>query len=191
LTTVAQTLGTLCSYRYHDITEINIAVVRGRLLDLLPTVSKDHQVRILHALEGIVDMSSFATIRESRHSTVPDIQKSVATLYSRFDRDLRVIADVADMISHSEFSMRKFWILTAGKLCAIELVDLLVPLLADSNFRQEAFHALIMMGTKLLPRLVGWLNHDDPRIKKMAALVLARISQDHIDKFCTILRPTA
>ena len=76
--------------------------------------------------------------------------------------------------------------MTAGKLCAIELADLLVPLLTDQNFRMEVFQALVMMGTDLLPRLAGWLHHEDPRIKKMTALVVARISQDHIDRFCTI-----
>ena len=64
---------------------------------------------------------------------------------------------------------------------------MLVPLLAEQDFRVEAFQALRMMGADVLPRLSGWLNHEDPRIKKMAALVLSRISQDHIDKFCTIL----
>jgi hypothetical protein len=42
------------------------------------------------------------------------------------------------------------------------------------------------MGAAILPRLVGWLNHEDPRIQKMTALVIARISQDHIDAFCAV-----
>jgi hypothetical protein len=131
-------------------------------------------------------MSSFATIRELRRAPSLEIQRIVAFLYAQFEKDLRVVADMADMISYSEFSIRKDWILTAGHLCAIELTDLLVPLLADHNFRTEAFQALVMMGTEVLPRLTDWLHHGDPRIKKMTAVVAARISQDHIDKFCTM-----
>jgi hypothetical protein len=152
----------------------------------LAGVTPETQGKILRSLQGIIDMSSFAAIRELRRVPSLDIQKIVATLYARFDKDLRVVADISDMISHSEFSIRKYWILTAGRLCAIELTDLLMPLLADQNFRTEAFQALVMMGTELLPRLKSWLHHEDPRIKKMAAVVVARISQDHIDKFCTI-----
>ena len=112
----------------------------------------------------------------------------VASLYSHFPvpRDLRVIADVADMISHAEYAFRKFWILTAGTLRAAELIDMIVPLLADSDFRAEAFEALIAMGQDVLPRLGAWLQHDDPRIQRMTALVLSRISQDNIDKFCKV-----
>ena len=110
----------------------------------------------------------------------------IARLYGQFDKNLRVIADVSNMISHSELSIRKYWILTAGKLRAVELTDLLVPLLADQEFRVEAFQALTMMGADVLPRLSRWLAHEDPRIKKMAALVLSKISQDHMDKFCKI-----
>jgi HEAT repeat protein len=186
LAIVAQALGTLCGYNYDEITPLNVAVVRGRLLDLLAGVTPETQGKILRSLQGIIDMSSFAPIRELRRVPSLDIQKIVASLYARFDKDLRVVADISDMISHSEFSIRKYWILTAGHLCAIELTDLLVPLLADQNFRTEAFQALVMMGTELLPRLKSWLHHEDPRIKKMAAVVAARISQDHIDKFCTI-----
>ena len=186
LAIVAQTLGTLCRYSYDEITLLNVAVVRGRLLDLSSGVAASTQASILQALQGIIDMSSFAAIRELRRAPSLEIQKIVASLYTRFDKDLRVVADIADMISHSEFSIRKDWILTAGHLCAIELVDLLVPLLADQNFRMEAFQALVMMGTDLLPQIANWLHHEDPRIKKMTAMVVARISQDHIDKFCTI-----
>jgi HEAT repeat protein len=186
LSAVAQALGTLCRNRYEEITDLNVAVVRGRLFDLLPGVSNDTRVHILESLQGIVDKSSFAVVRELRKINSLEVQKTVATLYGQFDKDLRVIADVADMISHSEFSVRKCWILTAGKLCAVELTDLLVPLLADPDFRIEAFQALTMMGAEVVPCLSGWLHHEDPRIKKMTALVLSRISQDCIDKFCTI-----
>jgi HEAT repeat protein len=187
LASVAQALGTLCSYQYNEITEVNVAVVRGRLLDLLSSgVSMTTQVYILQALRGIIDISSYPIIRALRRTNSLEVQKIIAALYGQFPKDLRVIADVSDMISHSEFSIRKFWILTAGKLCAIELADMLVPLLADPNFRIEAFQAITMMGAAILPRLVGWLNHEDPRIQKMAALVIARISQDRIDAFCTV-----
>lgn len=186
LSIVAQALGALCRNRYREITAVNVAVVRGRLLDLLPEVSNDTQVSILQALQGIIDMSSFAVIRELRRFHSLEVQKMVACLYSQFDKDLRVIADVSDMISHSEFSIRKFWILTAGKLCAIELTDMLVPLLADQDFRVEAFQALTTMGAEVIPRLSGWLQHEDPRIQKMTALVLFKSSQVHIDKFCKI-----
>ena len=186
LAIVAGALGALCRHRYKDITDINVAVVRGRLLDLLPRVAKETRVSIFQALQGIVDMSSFAVIRELRRQNSLEVQRNIAELYSQFEKDLRVIADVADMISHSEFSVRKFWILTAGKLRAVELTDLLVPLLAVPNFRTEAFQALLMMGIQVLPHLAHWLQHEDPRIKKMTALVLARLSQDHIDAFCTI-----
>jgi len=186
LSAVVRTLGALCSNRYEEITDLNVAVVRGRLFDLLPKVSKDTQTSILQSLQGIVDMSSFSIIRELRRLSSLEVQKMVARLYGQFDKDLRVIADVSDMISHSEFSLRKFWILTAGKLRAVELTDMLVPLLADQDFRVEAFQALTSMGTEVLPGLSGWLQHEDPRIKKMTALVLSRISQDYIDKFCTI-----
>lgn len=186
LSSVAQTLGTLCSYPYQEITEVNVAVVRGRLLDLLPGVSTTTQASMLHALQGIIDISSYPVIRALRRTNSLEVQKIVALLYGQFPKDLRVIADVSDMISHSEFSIRKFWILTAGKLCAIELTDMLVPLLADPNFRNEAFQALTMMGADILPRLGGWLNHEDPRIQKMTALVVARISQDRIDIFCPV-----
>jgi hypothetical protein len=186
LSIVAQTLGALCRNRYGEISDVNVAVVRGRLLDLLPNVSNDTQVSILQSLQGIIDMSSFGVIRELRRFSSLEVQKMVARLYGQFDKDLRVIADVSDMISHSEFSIRRFWILTAGKLCAIELTDMLVPLLADQDFRVEAFQALTAMGVEVLPHLSGWLQHEDPRIQKMTALVLSRISQDHIDKFCKI-----
>ena len=189
LASMAQTLGVLCQNHYQEITDVNVAVIRGRLLDLLPRVSKETKVSIFQALQGIVDMSSFPVIRELRRLNSLDIQKMVAALYSQFEKDLRVIADVADMISYSDFSTRKFWILTAGKLHAVELTDLLVQLLADQNFRAEAFRALTMMGTAVLPYLSSWLQHEDPRIKKMTALVLARISQDHIDPFCPIPQP--
>jgi len=61
---------------------------------------------------------------------------------------------------------------------------MLVPLLADKDFRAEAFQALSMMGPEVLPRISKWMRHEDPRVKKMTALLLARISQDAIDKFC-------
>lgn len=186
LAVVAHTLGILCSYNYDDITPLNVAVVRGRLLDLLAGVSVDTQGNILRALTGIIDMSSFATLRELRRAPSLEIQRVIAALYAELDKDLRVVADMADMISHSEFSIRKDWFLTAGRLCAIELIDLLVPFLADQNFRAEAFEALVMMGTELLPWITTWLHHEDPRIKKMTAMVVSRISQDHIDRFCTI-----
>lgn len=186
LSVVAQALGTFCSIRFEEIHVVNIAVVRGRLLDLLPRVSNDTKIHLLQALARLVDMSSFSSIREFRRFNTREVQEMVALLYSRFERDLRVIADVSDMISHSEYSFRKYWILTAGKLSAIELTDMLVPLLAEQDFRIEAFQALTMIGQGVLPRLARWLTHEDPRIQKMTALVLARISQDHIDKFCKI-----
>lgn len=188
LSIVAQTLGTFCSFRYKEITDVNIAVVRGRLLDLVPGVSNETKVHLLEALHGIVDMSSFAAVREFRKFLSLEVQKIVASLYSQFDLDLRVIADVADMISHTEYYFRKFWVLTAGKLKAVELTNMLVPLLADQDFRAEAFQALVMMGPAVLPRLSEWLDHEDPRIQKMTALVLSRISQDNIDKFCQVPR---
>ncbi len=187
LSIVAQTLGTFCSFRYQEITDVNIAVVRGRFLDLVPGVSNETRVHLLEALHGIVDMSSFAAVREFRKFLSLEVQKMVASLYSQLDLDLRVIADIADMISHAEYSFRKFWVLTAGKLKAVELTDMLVPLLANQDFRAEAFQALVMMGPEVLPRLPKWLNHEDPRIQKMTALVLSRISQDKIDKFCQVL----
>lgn len=190
LSAMALALGILCRQRYTDISEVNTAVIRGRLLDLLPQMSKETQLNILQAMEGIIDMSSFNVVRELRRMKEPDVQKMVALLYSQFDKDLRVIADVSDMISHSEFSVRKFWILTAGKLRAVELADLLVPLLANSDFREEVFQALTMMGAEVIPCLAPWLQYEDPRIKKMTGLVLSRISQDHIDKFCTIAPTT-
>lgn len=186
LSIVTRTLGILCRNRYKEITDVNVAVVRGRLLDSLPGISTDTQVSILQALQGIVDMSSLTVIRDLRRLNSLEVQKMIARLYGQFDKDLRVIADVSDMISHSEFSIRKYWILTAGKLRAVELTDLLVPLLADQEFRVEAFQALTMIGADVLPRLSGWLHHEDPRIKKMTALVLSKISQDHMDKFCKI-----
>jgi len=156
------------------------------LFDLFPGVSKDTKVQILESLQSMIDMSSFAVIRELRKINALEVQKTVANLYGQFEKDLRVIADVSDMISHSEFSVRKSWILTAGKLRAVELTDMLVPLLAEPDFRAEAFQALTMMGAEVVPCLSSWLQHEDPRIKKMTALVLSRISQDYIDKFCTI-----
>ncbi|GAK56397.1 Alr1903 protein [Candidatus Vecturithrix granuli] len=184
LCAVAQPLGTLCSYKYPDISEVNVAVVRGRLLDLLPRVGIETKIHLLEALYGIIDMSSFSILRELRHINLLEIQKMVASLYSQLDRDLRVIADIADMISHAEYSYRKFWIAAAGRLQAVELTDMLIPLLADPDFRAETFYALVNMGIEGLPRLVQYLNYEDPRIQKMAALVLSKISQDRIDKFC-------
>lgn len=186
LSVVAQALGTFCQYKYPEITAVNVAVIRGRLLDLLPRATNETLVYLLKALHGIIDMSSFAIIREFRPSNLLDIQQMIASLYSQFDLDLRVIADVADMISHAEYSFRKFWILAAGELRAVELTDMLVPLLAEQDFRAETFLALVNMGPDVLPRLSPWLNHEDPRIQKMAALVLSKISQDRIDPFCQV-----
>ncbi len=186
LAIVAKTLGSFCSLGYKEITEVNIAVVRGRLLDLIPGASLETKVQLLDALHGIVDMSSFSTIREFRRFDSFQTQQMVASLYSQFDLDLRVIADVADMISHAEYAFRKYWVLTAGKLCAVELTDMLVPLLAGADFRGEAFQALVMMGADVLPHLSKWTDHEDPRIQKMTALVLSRISQDKIDRFCQV-----
>lgn len=187
LSAVSRALGALCHAHYQQISDVNVAVVRGRLLDLIPTVSHDTKVNLLGTLSNLIDMSSFDRIRELRKYDTREIQAMVASLYSRFTLDLRVIADVADMISHAEYSSRRYWILTAGELCAVELTDLLVPLLADSDFRAEAFQALIAMGPAVLPRLSQWLEHEDPRIQKMTALVLSRISQDNIDKFCKVV----
>ena len=186
LSIVALALGTFLSVGHDEISDVNIAVVRGRLLDLIPSVSNETKVNLLQALHSSVDMSSFANIRELRQLNFLEIQKMVASLYSQFELDLSVMADVADMISHAEYSFRKFWILTAGKLKAVELTDMLVPLLANQDFRTEAFRALVMMGPDVLPRLPRWLHHEDPRIQKMTALALSRISQDNIDKFCQI-----
>jgi hypothetical protein len=131
-------------------------------------------------------MSSFAVIREFRKFDLLEAQRLVASLYSQFDLDLRVIADVADMISHAEYSFRRYWVLTAGKLRAVELTDMLVPLLAGPDFRSEAFEALVMMGPAVLPGLSKWMDHEDPRIQKMTGLVLSRVSQNKIDKFCQL-----
>ncbi|MEJ2263797.1 MAG: hypothetical protein P8X95_10150 [Anaerolineales bacterium] len=63
LTCVAQALGTLCSYRYGDISEVNVAVVRGRLLDVLSAkISTATKVSILQALHSIIDISSYPVI---------------------------------------------------------------------------------------------------------------------------------
>lgn len=186
LCAVAQALGALCSYKHPDISEVNVAVVRGRLLDLLPRVGHETKVHLLEALYGIIDMSSFRILRELRQINLLEVQKMVASLYSQFDRDLRVIADMADMISHAEYTSRKCWIAAAGRLKAVELIDMLVPLLADPDFRVDTFYALVNMGAEGLPRLAQYLNYEDPRIQKMAALVLSKISQDRIDKFCQV-----
>lgn len=188
LAVVADAVSALCQYQYPEITDVNRAVVRGRFLDLVPLVSNDAKVELLQALRQLVDMSSYEVVREFRKLNTHELQEMVASLYSHFPvpRDLRVIADVADMISHAEYAFRKFWILTAGTLRAAELIDMIVPLLADSDFRAEAFEALIAMGQDVLPRLGAWLQHDDPRIQRMTALVLSRISQDNIDKFCKV-----
>ncbi len=186
LAVVAKTLGTFCSIGYKEITAVNIAVVRGRLLDLVPSISNETKVQLLDALYWIVDMSSFAMIREFRKFGLLEAQRMVASLYSQFDLDLRVIADVADMISHAEYAFRKYWVLTAGELKAVELTDMLVPLLAGPDFRIEAFQALVMMGPVVLPTLSKWTEHENPRIQKMTALVLSKISQDKINKFCQV-----
>ncbi|GAK54160.1 PBS lyase HEAT-like repeat protein [Candidatus Moduliflexus flocculans] len=186
LALVAQAMSTLCRYRYPDISEVNLAVVRGRFLDLVPIVSNETKIELLHALHSLIDMSSFETIREFRRFSPRELQEMVASLYSQFDSELRVLADVADMISHAEYAFRKYWILAAGNLSATELTDMIVPLLAEPDFRAEAFQALVRMGKAVLPRLGKWLDHEDPRIQKMIALVLSRISQDNIDKFCKV-----
>lgn len=186
LCAVAQALGALCSCKIPDISDVNVAVVRGRLLDLLPRVGQETKIHLLEAIHDIVDMSSFTALREFRQINLLEIQKIVASLYSQFDCNLRVVADIADMISHAEYSFRKFWIAAAGKLQAVELTDMLIPLLAEPDFRAETFYALVNMGPEGLSRLVSWLNHEDPRIQKMTALVLSKISQDRIDQFCQI-----
>ncbi len=186
LALVAKALGSLCSFRYPGITEVNTAVVRGRLLDLIPLVSNDTKVQLLHSLRSLVDLSALEVIRDLRKLPSVEVQEMVASLYSQFELDLRVVADVADMISHADYSCRKFWILTAGALNAVALTDMLVPLLAQTDFRKEAFRALVAMGASVLPQLAKWLEHEDPRIQKVTALVLSRISQDHIDTFCHI-----
>ncbi len=186
LAVVAQAMSVLCRYRYPEISDVNLAVVRGRFLDLTPIVSNETRVELLRALHYLIDMSSFETIREFRRFSTKELQDMVASLYSQFTSDLRVLADVADMISHAEYAFRKCWILAAGNLVATELTDMIVPLLAESDFRAEAFQALVRMGKAVLPRLGVWLEHEDPRIQKMIALVLSRISQDNIDKFCKV-----
>jgi len=186
LAVVAQAMSELCRHRYADISEVNLAVVRGRFLDLVPIVSNETKVELLRALHFLIDMSSFETIREFRRFLARELQEIVASLYSQFDSELRVLADVADMISHAEYAFRKYWIVTAGNLMATELTDMIVPLLAEPDFRAEAFQALVHMGKAVLPRLGKWLEHEDPRIQKMIALVLSRISQDNIDKFCKV-----
>ncbi len=186
LAVVAQAMSALCRYRYPDISEVNLAVVRGRFLDFVPSVANETKVELLRALHSLIDMSSFETIREFRRFSTRELQEMVASLYSQFTSELRVLADVADMISHAEYAFRKYWIMTAGKLSATELTDMIVPLLAEPDFRAEAFQALVRMGKAVLPRLGNWLDHEDPRIQKMIALVLSRISQDNIDKFCKV-----
>ncbi|MBD3309065.1 hypothetical protein GF339_21850 [candidate division KSB3 bacterium] len=182
LATVAQALGALCRLPFdNEITEVNIAVVRGRLLDVISHVSHENKVPILQALSVFVDQSSFPIIREFRKFDSPQIQAMVAELYGELEPDLRVVADVADMISHAEYSFRKFWILAAGKLHAVELTDMLVPLLIDQDFRAEAFHALVLMGSAVLPNLARWFDHEDPRLQKMTALLLTRVAQDKLD----------
>ena len=184
LSLVAQAFGAMFSINYQELSEVNLAVVRGRLLDLIPSVSNEGKVFILRALQPMVDLSSFEIIREMRAIVSLQIQEMVASLYSRLPSDLRVIADVADMISHAEYSFRKFWILAAGRLKAVSLTDMLVPLLAERDFRAETFQAFVMMGQEVLPYLSKYLDHEDPRIQKMSALVLSRIAQDHLDRFC-------
>ncbi len=184
LAVVASAFGSLGRFRHAEITDVNVAVVRGRLLDLMPTVSNETKAQILRSLHSLVDMSSLEVIRELRGLPSVEVQEMVASLYSRFEPDLRVVADVADMVSHAEYSFRKFWILTAGALKAVALTDLLVPLLVQVDFRKEAFQACVAMGADVLPHLTKWLHHDDPRIQKMVALVLSRISQDRIGTFC-------
>lgn len=183
---VAQAMSALCRYRNPDISEVNLAVVRGRFLDLVPGVTNETKVELLRALHSLIDMSSFETIREFRRFSTRELQEMVASLYSQFTSELRVLADVADMIGHAEYAFRKYWIMAAGKLTATELTDMIVPLLAEPDFRAEAFQALVHIGKAVLPRLGKWLDHEDPRIQKMIALVLSRISQDNIDKFCKV-----
>ncbi len=186
LSLVAQAFGTLFSMKYSELSEVSLAVVRGRLLDLIPGVSNEVKIILLQALQPMVDLSSFEVIREMRGIVSLQVQEMVASLYSRLPADLRVIADVADMISHAEYSFRKFWILAAGRLKAVGLTDMLVPLLAERNSRAETFQAFVMMGQDVLPYFVKWLDHEDPRIQKMSALVLSRIAQDHLERFCHI-----
>jgi HEAT repeat protein len=190
LSLVAQAFGTLFSVSYPELSDVNLAVVRGRLLDLIPGVSNEVKVIILRALQPMVDLSSFEIIREMRAIVSLQIQEMVASLYSRLPSDLRVIADVADMISHAEYSFRKFWILAAGRLKAVSLTDMLVPLLAEHDFRADTFQAFVIMGQEVLPYLAKYLDHEDPRIQKMSALVFSRIAQDHLDRFCQISTST-
>ena len=190
LSLVSQAFGTLFSMNYPELSEVNLAVVRGRILDLIPSVSNDVKITLLQALQPMVDLSSFEIIREMRAIVSLQIQEMVALLYSRLPADLRVMADVADMISHAEYSFRKFWILAAGRLKAVSLTDMLIPLLAEKDFRADAFQAFVMMGQDVLPYLAKYLNHDDPRIQKMSALLFSRIAQDHLDRFCQLSTST-
>ncbi|PID58351.1 hypothetical protein CSB45_04595 [candidate division KSB3 bacterium] len=184
LVAVAQAFGTLFRTNASQLSEVNLAVVRRRLLDLLPNASNDINVGLLQALQSMVDISSLEILREMRAIVSQQVQEMVASLYSRLPPDLRVIADVADMISHAEYSFRKFWILAAGRLKALSLTDMLIPLLAEQDVRAETFQAFVMMGKEVLPYLARYVDDDDPRIQKMSALLLSRIAQDYLDRFC-------